>query len=479
MKLKPDLVLAAALLFLPIGGLRAAETELAGALQKGLFEEEANHNLTAAKESYQAVVGKFDEDRKLAATAVFRLGECYRKEGKTAEANQQYERILREFSDQTDLVKSSQTALGPRAASAQAASPVEGAARSAESEEDAAIRSLTKFLQDSPDMINSDKGKDEMTPLQEAVSKGQMRVAAWLLEHKAEINFSNDKGTALHLAVASGNRSLSEFLLSHGANPNARGLGGQTPLQLAVSKRFKSICELLLKNKADVNARDNQQDTALLWATAPEGADLGIVELLLANKADPEACSALWHSAFHKNIEVAKCLLAHGANVNAPEKNPPLGRAIENGNKEMVELLLDHKADPNLRDWNKKNGNGMSMLASAIRNNRNSAIPPMLIAHGADVNRLDEGGESPLFWALDRANAPMVELLLKSKADPNLCVNKTPLLVYAVLMRNLPIAKLLVAHGADVNKNDAEGNSPLFCAIRQEHVPVDILELLL
>src|SRR5262249_29748730 len=63
----------------------AATNELTGVLQKGLFEEEANHNLGAAILAYQAVVNQFDNDRKLAATAVFRLGECYRKQGATNE----------------------------------------------------------------------------------------------------------------------------------------------------------------------------------------------------------------------------------------------------------------------------------------------------------------------------------------------------------------------------------------------------------
>src|SRR5438046_1987605 len=80
----------------------AAET-LSETLQKGLFEEEANHNLDAAIKAYQTVLQQTDEQRKLAATAIFRLGECFRKLGQTNEATAQYERILREYSDQTEL----------------------------------------------------------------------------------------------------------------------------------------------------------------------------------------------------------------------------------------------------------------------------------------------------------------------------------------------------------------------------------------
>ena len=81
----------------------AATNDLTTTLQRGLFEEEANQNLTAAIAAYQSVAAQFDKDRKLAATAVFRLGECYRKQGDTNHAAAQYERVLRDFSDQAQL----------------------------------------------------------------------------------------------------------------------------------------------------------------------------------------------------------------------------------------------------------------------------------------------------------------------------------------------------------------------------------------
>jgi lipopolysaccharide biosynthesis regulator YciM len=83
----------------------AATNDPKATLERGLFEEEANHNLPAAIQAYQSVVNQFDQDRKLAATAVFRLGECYRRQGKTNEASAQYERVLREFADQAPLLE--------------------------------------------------------------------------------------------------------------------------------------------------------------------------------------------------------------------------------------------------------------------------------------------------------------------------------------------------------------------------------------
>ena len=70
-----------------------AADALTEALQKGLFEEEANQNLEAAIKAYQDVLGRADEQRRVAATALFRLAECYRKQGKTNEASAEYRRI--------------------------------------------------------------------------------------------------------------------------------------------------------------------------------------------------------------------------------------------------------------------------------------------------------------------------------------------------------------------------------------------------
>src|SRR5712692_2868932 len=104
------------LLTIPHRPISAAEgvNEL---LQKGLFEEEANHNLDAAIKAYQSVITQQDDQRKLAATAVFRLGECYRKLGRTNEATAQYERILRDFADQPSLAALSRQYLGETAPS--------------------------------------------------------------------------------------------------------------------------------------------------------------------------------------------------------------------------------------------------------------------------------------------------------------------------------------------------------------------------
>src|SRR5436190_2190772 len=82
----------------------ARTAELAEKLQKGLFEEEANHNLEAAIAQYKLVIAAADDQRKITATAIYRLAECYRKLGKQKEADELYSRLQRDFSDQSQLL---------------------------------------------------------------------------------------------------------------------------------------------------------------------------------------------------------------------------------------------------------------------------------------------------------------------------------------------------------------------------------------
>src|ERR1039457_2435919 len=91
-------------IFLLAAAFAPAQTNnLTALLQQGLFEEQASRNLDAAIADYSTLAGQFVKDRQLAATAGFRLGECYRAQGRTNEAAAQYQRILRDFSDQQTL----------------------------------------------------------------------------------------------------------------------------------------------------------------------------------------------------------------------------------------------------------------------------------------------------------------------------------------------------------------------------------------
>ena len=71
-------------------------------------------NLNAAIKQYGAIVSKFAKnDRGIAAMALVRMADCYRKMG-DAESRRLYERVMREYADQKEAVAMAKAGLGRR-----------------------------------------------------------------------------------------------------------------------------------------------------------------------------------------------------------------------------------------------------------------------------------------------------------------------------------------------------------------------------
>ena len=91
--------------------LSGAQEKLADQLRKGIVQEEANQDADKAIAAYKSIVAQYDQDRQTAATALYRLAECYRKTGKRELAVAAYQRVIREFADQAALVEPSRQQL--------------------------------------------------------------------------------------------------------------------------------------------------------------------------------------------------------------------------------------------------------------------------------------------------------------------------------------------------------------------------------
>jgi len=97
-----------AMIFLMLlAGSAAAQEKLADQLRKAIVEEEANQNLDKAIQTYSAILAQYDEMRRTAATALFHMAECYRKQGKNEQAATAYQRLVWEFPEEVKLVEAS------------------------------------------------------------------------------------------------------------------------------------------------------------------------------------------------------------------------------------------------------------------------------------------------------------------------------------------------------------------------------------
>ncbi len=100
---------SAALLLLAITSLLTTAQIAAAAspselLEQGIYSEETKGDVDAALRLYQQVVTEAKASQAVAAQAQYRLGVCYYKKKNYGEANAAFEKLLRDYPDQKDLI---------------------------------------------------------------------------------------------------------------------------------------------------------------------------------------------------------------------------------------------------------------------------------------------------------------------------------------------------------------------------------------
>ncbi len=128
-------------------------------------------------------------------------------------------------------------------------------------------------------------------------------------------------------------------------------------------------------------------------------------------------------------------------------------------------------------DVNKADKYGMTPLYRAAMRGHTETVK-WLIEAGADVNKATKYGSTPLYGADANGHTETVKLLIEAGADVNMADKKygdTPL-CRAAANRYTEAVKLLIEAGADVNKATNDGSTPLKAASEKYHT--EIVELL-
>eukprot|EP00284_Hemiselmis_tepida_P018673 CAMPEP_0174936494 /NCGR_PEP_ID=MMETSP1355-20121228/57632_1 /TAXON_ID=464990 /ORGANISM="Hemiselmis tepida, Strain CCMP443" /LENGTH=296 /DNA_ID=CAMNT_0016183275 /DNA_START=1 /DNA_END=888 /DNA_ORIENTATION=+ len=254
----------------------------------------------------------------------------------------------------------------------------------------------------------------------EAAAEGDLAQIRELVESNASPDACDyDKRSAMHLASSEGHIDVVKFLISQNAAIGAVDRWGGYPLMDAVRGKHNDVKELLLQHGAKYSEED-------------------IV------KMGQELCLAAHRGQLDKVRELISC----GANPNSFDwdRRSALHLASAEGHADIVEELLQHKADPTFKDrW------GADPLKDAIRG-KHAKVQALLKAAGALGAKDDHSDHGPtmgekMCTSAAKGDLQMLKLLVGQKGSVNACdYDKRSALHLASAEGHSDVVRFLVEH---------------------------------
>lgn len=269
-------------------------------------------------------------------------------------------------------------------------------------------------------------GADGSTAIMYAAANGDLVLVKALIKAGANVKLANQLGTsAITEASIIGNAPIIDALLKAGADPNFRNMDGETPIMAAARSGHIDAVKELIAAGADVNAKENWGgQSAIMWAAALSQADM--VKFLASKDADVNAQGKI-------NQWPRKVIQEPRPKDMNKGGFTPLHYAAREGCALCVQYLLDAHANPDSEDPDRE-----TPLLLALEN-LHFDTAAVLVKGGADLDKWDLFGRSPVYMAADVSTLPM-------KGNGAMAVLPSPDKLSAV-----DVARMMLEKGANPN----------------------------
>ena len=308
------------------------------------------------------------------------------------------------------------------------------------------------------------------TPIFYAIQSGCLNVVEFFLGHGVEMNKSCT--LPIHYAATCGHLNIVKYLAErYGMLYNKNRLGC-TPLILATQRGHLNVVKYIVEKMCDTNCGDVSGHTQ--------------------ENLNTELVVSLYKACIMGNLEIIKCLVAAGADVNKrfpgllmptclcaavhyghlnvieylfsiQEKNPsvlPLYIAATVGHVNIVTYLCHKAEEYNVSD---QFGTYTPLHAAAMENRVD--VAKTLLERRAEVNARTYESVTPLMLACNSNARKIVQILIEKGAELNATdANGCAAIHFASGKGNLDAVKCLVENGATANLSTLRGITPIILA---------------
>ncbi|KAG7121012.1 Ankyrin repeat domain-containing protein 50 like [Verticillium longisporum] len=258
---------------------------------------------------------------------------------------------------------------------------------------------------DTPDMSGD-------TPLIVAARNGKIAMLKLLLEGGADPDIRDWRRgqTALSLAAEAGHDGMVDLLCLHGATASLADDHGMTPMAHALENNHEGVARKL----ADHEALHDPRDAAQILSDTLAGVRAEVIDPYEDLKDEV----ALPRAAADGCEDVVKRTLEHGIDVDVTDVNArddngmtPLLLIATDGNTKALTLLLDAGGDPSAGD----EIDNLTIMGRAAEDDNVAVVELLLDHHGADAYLDAWVDDRPLVIAAEHGIEDIVALLLKAE----------------------------------------------------------------